>query len=55
MKIRQSLAVAFLTAAFLAAFSVAAGAKPQVKADYKGGARTHCARCGLPCRISFER
>ncbi len=27
---------------------------PQVKADYKGGARTHCARCGLPVRISFE-
>ncbi|HET7925446.1 MAG TPA: hypothetical protein VFL30_11145, partial [Rhodanobacteraceae bacterium] len=34
MKIRQSLAVAFLTAVFVAAFSVAAGAKPQVKADY---------------------
>src|SRR5215510_4070326 len=34
MRIRQSLAVAFLTAAFVAAFSVAAHAKPQVKADY---------------------
>jgi len=33
MKIRQSLAVAFLTAV-LAAFTVAAAAKPQVKADY---------------------
>ena len=34
MKIRQSLAVAFLTAVFVAAFSVAANAKPHVKADY---------------------
>jgi hypothetical protein len=34
MKIRQSLAVAFLTAVFVAAFSVAASAKPHVKADY---------------------
>ena len=34
MKIRQSLAVAFLTAVFLAAFSAAASAKPHVKADY---------------------
>ena len=34
MKIRQPLAIAFLTALFVAAFSAAAGAKPQVKADY---------------------
>ena len=34
MKIRQSLAVALLTAVFVAAFSVAASAKPHVKADY---------------------
>jgi hypothetical protein len=34
MKIRHSLAVAFLTAVFMAAFSVAAVAKPHVKADY---------------------
>ncbi|HEY6894933.1 MAG TPA: DUF4136 domain-containing protein [Rhodanobacteraceae bacterium] len=33
MKIRQSLSVAFLTAV-LAAFSIAASAKPHVKADY---------------------
>jgi len=33
MKIRQSLAIAFL-AVFAAAFSVAASAKPHVKADY---------------------
>jgi uncharacterized protein DUF4136 len=34
MKIRQSLVVTFLTAAFVAAFSAAAVAKPTVKADY---------------------
>ena len=34
MKIRHSLAVAFLTAVFVAAFPVAAVAKPHVKADY---------------------
>ena len=33
MKIRQSLAIAFLTV-FVAVFSVAASAKPHVKADY---------------------
>ncbi len=26
----------------------------QVKAAWKGAARTYCARCGLPMRISFE-
>jgi len=27
---------------------------PQVKAAWKGAARTYCARCGLPTRITFE-
>jgi hypothetical protein len=27
---------------------------PHVKAAHKGAARTYCARCGLPARISFE-
>jgi hypothetical protein len=26
----------------------------QVKAAWKGAARTYCARCGLPARITFE-
>jgi hypothetical protein len=28
---------------------------PEVHADRKGAARTHCARCGLPVRIDFAR
>jgi hypothetical protein len=27
---------------------------PHVKAAWKGAARTYCARCGLPARITFE-
>jgi hypothetical protein len=27
---------------------------PHVKAAWKGAARTHCARCGLPTRIAFD-
>jgi len=27
---------------------------PQTKAAWKGAARTYCARCGLPLRITFE-
>jgi len=28
---------------------------PQVRAERKGAARTHCARCGLPIRLDFVR
>ena len=27
---------------------------PKVQAAWKGAARTYCARCGLPARITFE-
>jgi hypothetical protein len=29
--------------------------QPQARAEWKGMARTHCARCGLPTRIEFSR
>jgi hypothetical protein len=28
---------------------------PEARAERKGAARTHCARCGLPIRIEFRR
>jgi hypothetical protein len=28
---------------------------PESRAQWKGAARTHCARCGLPVRIDFAR
>jgi hypothetical protein len=27
---------------------------PQVRAEWKGAARTFCTRCGLPARIEFR-
>lgn len=26
---------------------------PEVRATYKGAARTYCARCGLPMKLDF--
>ena len=28
---------------------------PEVRAERKGAARTHCARCGLPVPIGFSK